>query len=156
MVAKERIIVNGIRQDEWVNPFGATPEELVASALDDSGLMQSRTTVNGKSAQTIFQSYCKKKNLFQEATRLGNILLKEAVIQQEQLTEALKVQAETGLPLGEVLISQQLCTSEDIQRALVHQQALREDLYRLEQEKENRKTLWRRIIGFLLDNGSPI
>jgi hypothetical protein len=151
MVGKEQVIIKGIRLDEWVNPFGATQEELVASALDDSGLMQSKTTINGKEANAIFQSYCKKKNLFQEATRLGNILLKESIISQEQLTEALKIQMETGRPLGEVLVTQNICTEADIERGLAHQQALREDLYRLEQEKENRKNIWRRIIGFLIE-----
>lgn len=151
MVGKEQLIIKGIRLDEWVNPFGATQEELVASALDDSGLMQSKTTINGKEASTIFQSYCKKKSLFQEATRLGNILLKEAIISQEQLAEALKIQMETGHPLGEVLVTQNICTETDIERGLAHQQALREDLYRLEQEKENRKNIWRRIIGFLIE-----
>lgn len=151
MIGREQIIVKGIRQDEWVNPFGATPEELIASALDDSGLLQSRTTISGKEAATVFQSYCKKKNLFQEATRLGNILVKESIITQAQLAEALKIQQETACPLGAVLVEQNICTEPDIQRALAHQQALREDLYRLEQEKENRQTIWRRIIGFLTE-----
>lgn len=151
MVGREQVVVKGIRQDEWVNPFGATQEELIASALDDNGLMQAKTTINGKAANTIFQTYCKKKSLFQEATRLGNILLKEAIISQGQLTDALRLQMEQGQPLGEVLVSQKFCTEAQIQQALVHQQTLREDLYRLEQEKENRKTIWRRIIGFLID-----
>lgn len=151
-MGKESILISGIRQDEWVNPFGATREELVASALDDSGLMQAKTTINGKDAQGFFQTYCKKKNLFQEATRLGNILLKEEIISHSQLADGLKIQAETGKPLGEILVSLNICREAAIQNALIRQQTLREELFRLEQAQATRKNLWRKIIGFLLDS----
>ncbi len=145
----------GIRQDEWVNPFGATQEELIASALDDGGLMASKTTINGQSAQDIFQAYCKKKSLFQEATRLGNILLKESLLSQSDLAVILKLQAETGKPLGQLLVEREVCSNEAIQAALDRQQSLREALYRIEQAKEARKNLWTRIRHFLLDSKDP-
>jgi hypothetical protein len=153
---KNSITVNGIRQDEWANPFGASPEELVASALEESGLMEKKTTINGRSAQGLFQTYCKKKSLFQEATRLGSILLKEEIISREQLDQALAIQTRTGRPLGEVLLEKRFCRESDIEMALNRQQAIREDLARLEQAREAKKDFWGRIIRFLVDTRDPV
>lgn len=155
-MGKQTVSISGIRQDEWANPFGATSEELVASALEENGLLEPKTLINGRNAHVIFQSFCKKKNLFQEATRLGNILLKEQLILQQQLTQALKIQAKTGKPLGEVLIAEKFCTEADIMRALERQQAIREDLYRMEQAREAKKDFWGRIIRFLVDSREPL
>jgi hypothetical protein len=151
-LAKETITISDIRQDEWINPFGATPEELIAGALEDGGLVEQNTTINGKNAHAVYQAYCKKKNLFQETTRLGTILLKENLVTREQLDEALQKQAETGQALGEVLIALTLCTQSDIDQALAHQQTIREEFYRMEQARETRRTLWGRIIRFLFDS----
>ena|GEM_PF-3247082 len=155
-MGKQTVSISGIRQDEWVNPFGATSEELVASALEENGLLEQRTLINGKNAQALFQSYCKKKNLFQEATRLGNILLKEQLIRQEQLTKALRIQARTGKPLGEVLVAERFCSEADIGVALERQQSIREDLYRMEQAREAKRDFWGRIIRFLVDSREPL
>ena len=154
-MAKDSITVSGIRQDEWANPFGASPEELVASALEESGLMEKKTTINGRNAHGLFQAYCKKKSLFQEATRLGSILLKEEIISKEQLAQALGIQARTGRPLGEVLLEKRFCRDTDIAMALNRQQAIRDDLARLEQAREAKKDFWGRIIRFLVDSRDP-
>src|SRR6476659_1665714 len=116
-----KITVNRLRNDGWVNPFNATDEELLAGALEETGLMQNDTTINGRSAQIFYQSYCKKKSLFQEATRLGSILVKEAIITNDQLKKALMKQQNNSKPLGEVLLSMQLCTEQDIEQALHRQ-----------------------------------
>lgn len=151
-MSKESIIISNIRVDEWVNPFGATPEELIAGALDESGLMDKKTAINGKNAHNYFQNYCKKKSLFQEATRLGSILVKEEIIVNEDLQRALQIQAETSKPLGEVLTAMMLCTQADIDHALERQKAIREDFYNLEQAREARKNVWSRIIRFFFDS----
>lgn len=151
-MSKESISISNIRQDEWVNPFGATPEELIAGALEESGLMESRTLINGKSAQSVFQAYCNKKSLFQEATRLGNILMKEKLVTKEQLSQALQYQAEHGTPLGEALVAMSICTEDEIALALAHQQSIREDYYRMEQQREARRHFWTRIVQFFWDS----
>lgn len=152
MVGKVSVTISDIRQDEWVNPFGASAEELIAGALDDGGLMDGKTLINGKNAQVFFQSYCRKKNLFQEATKLGNILVKEEVITADQLAQALQIQSESAKPLGEVLIAMKLCVEQDIEQALERQKSIREDFYRLEQAREARKGIWNRILRFFFDS----
>lgn len=54
----------------------------------------------------------------QPAQKLGEILLKENLITQEQLTEALKEQKHKKMALGEVLIQLRLVTERDIAVAL--------------------------------------
>jgi hypothetical protein len=151
-MAKESVTIANIRQDEWVNPFGASFEELVAGALDESGLLSDKTTINGKKAQEFHQSLNKKRNLFQEATRLGSILVKEGLISNEQLNDALQIQANTSKPLGEILLAQMVCSQEDINRALERQKTIREELYRLEQTQEARRGIWNRIMRALFDS----
>lgn len=156
MPPKQNVTIANIRQDEWVNPFGATPEELIAGALDESGLLTDKTVINGRKAQGYFQSYTKKRSLFQEATRLGTILVKEAIISNDQLNHALHIQANTGKPLGEILLAQMVCTQADIDRALDRQKAIREDLYRLEEAREARKSVWDRIVRILFDSRQEV
>lgn len=150
-MSEKPVTVSHIRSDEWVNPFGATAEELLAGALDESGLLNTETRINNQSAHSFFQSYCRKKSLFQEATRLGNILVKEAIITKEQLAEALQRQAESGKPLGEVLTSESFCRQADIEHALARQKAIRDEFYQLEQAREAKKSLWNQFVRFFSD-----
>jgi len=152
VLTKELITIAHVHQDQWVNPFGATPPELVAAALEESGLLDQYTVINNKNAREFFQAYCQKRNLFQEATKLGNILVKEGVLTTEQLNHALQTQAENPKPLGEVLTELALCSAQDIERALERQKSIREDLYKLEQARETRRTVWHRIIRFFFDD----
>jgi hypothetical protein len=148
-----KIVLERLRNDSWVNPFNATAEELLAGALEETGLIQGNTLINGCSAQTFYQSYCKKKNLFQEATRLGSLLVKEQIITEEQLKKALSKQQNNTKPLGELLISLRFCTEQDIEQALSKQKTIREELYSLELAQAKRRTVWQRIVRFFFDNG---
>ena len=49
---------------------------------------------------------------------LGELLVKEEVITSEQLKTALKIQSETNAYLGEILLDENMCTLEDITSAL--------------------------------------
>ncbi|MCR5488045.1 MAG: Flp pilus assembly complex ATPase component TadA [Lachnospiraceae bacterium] len=53
--------------------------------------------------------------------RLGDLLIKQQVITEEQLTEALGLQKGSGKKLGEVLTENGICTEEQIAEALSHQ-----------------------------------
>lgn len=56
--------------------------------------------------------------------RIGDILLREHLITEEQLTEALKVQRGSGQPLGKILIEQKIITEEQLAKALAAQKNL--------------------------------
>ncbi len=53
--------------------------------------------------------------------QLGEILLERGIIKRDQLNEALKVQKEKGLLLGEALVALKYATEEDIVQALACQ-----------------------------------
>ena len=53
--------------------------------------------------------------------QLGEILVERGIIKRAQLTEALKIQKEKGLLLGEALVDLQYATEEDIVQALACQ-----------------------------------
>jgi len=60
-----------------------------------------------------------------EQLLLGQLLIRQRLITEEQLAEAIALQKETGKRLGEVLASANLLTQEHIQRALKKQRDLR-------------------------------
>lgn len=147
-----KIILERLRNDSWVNPFNATAEELLAGALEETGLMQSDTLINGSAAQAYYHSYCKKKNLFQEATRLGSILVREQIITEAQLKKALTKQQNSSKPLGEILLSLKFCTEQDIEQALSRQKSIRDELNSLELAQAKRRNVWQRVIHFFFDS----
>lgn len=60
-----------------------------------------------------------------EQLLLGQLLVRQRLITEEQLAEAIALQKETGKRLGEILASANLLTHEHIQRALKKQRDLR-------------------------------
>ncbi|MFA5867633.1 MAG: ATPase, T2SS/T4P/T4SS family [Actinomycetota bacterium] len=56
--------------------------------------------------------------------QLGDLLVAQGVIKQEQLDEALKTQKESGEPLGRVLVKRGLVTEADLLRILANQLGL--------------------------------
>lgn len=58
-------------------------------------------------------------------SRLGRLLVNRGYINEQQLSDALKVQAEEGLLLGEVLLKQELITETNLKRVLKHQKRYR-------------------------------
>jgi hypothetical protein len=147
-----KLQITGIRFDEWINPFGATPEELVAANLDEGGLLAKETKINGKPARELCQNYQKKRDRFQEATRLGTLLVKESLITGEQLTTALAAQKEKSQPIGEILIQLQICSQEEIQAALARQKQLRQEIQQMEIVQSEWKTLWQRLLILVGDS----
>ena len=143
------IKLNAIRNDEWVNPFNALPEELISAALEPSGLIHQDTKINGKSALELYRSFCKKRAEFQESFRLGNILVQEGIITTQQLVDALSLQQYNKLPLGQVIVSMKLCTEHDIQGALERQKAIREEVSQMEEAEANYRSVWRQLGHFL-------
>jgi hypothetical protein len=139
------IELTGIRLDDWVNPFGASPEELLAGTLEEGGLLASETQINGKSAQNLYMAYNKKRRQFQEATRLGTLLVKMGLITQDQLTQALDIQKKTNTPLGEALVSLNFVSAEVIEEILAKQKAIRTEMEQAEQAAAQRKGLWDRL-----------
>lgn len=143
--------LNGIRLDDWVNPFGASPEELLAGTLEEGGLLGKETVINGHSGYDLYQAYNRKRRQFQEATRLGSMLVKTNVITQEQLTNTLKVQKRDNLPLGEILVQLGYCSEATINEALERQRDIRIEMEKVEQFQEERRSLWKKLANFFGD-----
>jgi hypothetical protein len=147
--------ISNIRMDDWVNPFGATPEELLAGTLEEGGLLSDDTAINGQSAQALFHVYNRKRRQFQEATRLGTLLVKSGVVTQEQLTEALFRQKKENIPLGEILVSLGYCTQEAIETSLERQRTLRQEMEKMEQYRQEKLSLWKKIVYFFKEPSAP-
>ena len=58
---------------------------------------------------------------YEEKSRLGRLLLNRGYLSEEQLSEGLRRQRETGQKLGEVLVASGWITERDLNRALRHQ-----------------------------------
>jgi hypothetical protein len=152
MDSKQGIQLSGIRLDDWVNPFGASPEELLAGTLEEGGLLGSETVINGQSAQELFQAYNRKRRQFQEATRLGSMLVKTGVLTQEQLSQALVAQKDQNRPLGEVVVAMGFCSQAVIESALERQRTLRTEMEKVEQAQQERRSLWAQLANFFKDD----
>ena len=61
-----------------------------------------------------------------ERMRLGDLLIKQDVLTEENLKKALELQKETGKKIGEVLVENGFITEEMIARALQTQLGLKE------------------------------
>lgn len=111
------------------NPFQATEQELLAYALDDAGLLRAETAIDGRAAREHLQSFYKKRELYRESTKLGDLLVRQGVLVEEQLAAALKHQiSRPGAKLGEVVLGLGFCRIEDLERALEAQARIRIDL----------------------------
>lgn len=146
------IQLTGIRLDDWVNPFGASPEELLAGTLEEGGLLGGDTHINGNSAQELFQAYNRKRRQFQEATRLGSMLVKTGLITQEQLSKALITQKEENRPLGEVLVALDFVAADVIESVLAKQKAIRTEMEQVEQAQAQRRSLWVKLADMFKDS----
>ncbi len=56
--------------------------------------------------------------------RLGDLLLEDKVLSQEDLAGALERQKHEGRPLGEILVEEELATEEDVARVIAQQYGL--------------------------------
>lgn len=144
--------ISNIRFDDWVNPFGATQEELLAGTLEEGGLLSEETVINGEPAQKLFQAYNRKRRQFQEATRLGVMLVKTGVVTQEQLNDALVHQKKDTVPLGEILVELGYCSQQAIEDTLERQKTIRHEMEKMEQAQREKQGLWKKIVYFFNDN----
>jgi hypothetical protein len=126
------ITIAGLVLDSWTNPFDATPEELVAAALEEAAVTNPNTQVNGFGVPDLLQSFYAKRRRFLDATRLGQLLIDASIVTYDQLQEGLMLQKTEALqyarpprPLGEILVSMGYCTELQIAKALGQQDAIR-------------------------------
>ncbi len=122
--------MNGVKltgiDTQSFNPFGATAEELVAIAINESGLMGDGTEINGIPAKTYCDSFYEKRLSYEESNRLGRLLIKNLIITQNQLDEALGIQRQNRkLKLGQILINMNMCSKGDVTDSLSMQTTLR-------------------------------
>ncbi|PID42350.1 MAG: type II secretion protein ATPase [Gammaproteobacteria bacterium] len=60
-----------------------------------------------------------------DRSRLGRLLINRGYITREQLDEALIIQRETGIKLGQVMIDREMISERDLGRTLKHQERYR-------------------------------
>ena len=119
------------------NPFRASAEELLASALDDAGLVHSSTTINGQASGDLLSSFYKKRENYREVTNLGFLLVNQGILTTEQMHLALKLQrSKEGIKFGEALLSLGICSLEEIENNLAAQTKVRQDIEDLEATKK--------------------
>ncbi len=108
------------------NPFGATAEELMANIINECGLIKEDTKINGVSAKKYCDSFYIKRTLYKESTRLGSFLIRNNIITQNQLDEALDRQKQhQNLKLGQILISMNICSKDEVHHSLNEQTTMR-------------------------------
>lgn len=138
--------IESIAINEDLNPFGATAEELLAGTLDENGLLSMDTKINGQPARSLCDAYYKKRNQFREATRLGDLLVRAGLITPKQLLNALNLQKERAMPLGEVIVSMGFCRQEEIELTLERQKTIREEFERAEEARAQWRSLWKGLV----------
>lgn len=124
---QDNIYVQNLKVDAF-SGFSATPAELLSFALDEVGLLGPQTMVNGKLARELTESFYQKRQQVRQNTRLGNLLISENIITKEQLIEALAHHVDQNVPLGQALVHLKLCTQKQLKWALKQQASLRKRL----------------------------
>jgi hypothetical protein len=128
------------------NPFSASPEEMLAAALNEAGLVTPDTMINGRSCREWLESWNLKTSRFREISRLGNLLLKRGVLTESDLGRALRLQEERGgLLLGEALVELGVCTFPEIETVLGTQVRLRDDMKDLVRFRAKIETIKERL-----------
>lgn len=120
----KEFIVKNISKDQFT-PFNVTDEELLSFAIDEASLMTESTQINGVSAKELAKSFYSKRDKFRQNTRLGHILINDFGVTKEDLLRALVYHEEKQLPLGEAFVELNICTSEQINSALIKQTEMR-------------------------------
>ncbi|MEW5820703.1 MAG: hypothetical protein AB1782_10970 [Cyanobacteriota bacterium] len=139
----DSIIISNV-DIEKCSIFNASAEELLANTLYENSLLKDNTVINGTPAIDFVMAYQKKKFNYQNATKIGQILIKTKKITNEQLERALEIQETDSRPIGEILVEAGYCTQEELENALKRQQLLRDDLHEL-YDRSNKKSLWEKV-----------
>lgn len=127
------------------NPFSASPEEMLAAALDEAGLITSETMINSRAARELLESWNIKTSRFREISRLGDLLLKRGVLTENDLGRALRLQETKGGLLGEALVELGICTPPEIEKILGTQVRLRHDMKDMAEFRERIETIKERL-----------
>ena len=129
----DEIRLSGI-DTEMYNPFGAVAEELLAAALDESGMLLPTTTINDTAAGDFLRSYFSKRARYQEASKLGSLLVRRGVLSEDGLASALDLQRRrAGMKLGEAMVELGICSMEEIEKSLDAQLSIREGMKDIEE-----------------------
>lgn len=127
-------------------PFGVNPEEVLANALKEAGLLKQDTYINNLEATQLCNSFLIKKGNFKQSTQLGNLLVKNRIVTLQQLKDALFEQKNNpALKLGNVLISMGACTKFDIEKCIRSQSQIREDLEALDSYQDKISSIRQRL-----------
>jgi ribosomal protein S15P/S13E len=138
------ITVKNVETNKY-NPFSATPEELIAQALNEYALINEDTMINNTRADEYCKSYSKRRNNFNEATRLGEMLLKSGIIDKGSLKLVLEIQTKEQKPVGQIFVEQGICTENDIQMLIKKQSSVRQDFEEFNKINHEKENLWRKI-----------
>lgn len=141
----DTIIISNINT-ELFKPFGAMPEEIVANALNEAGLLNSDTIINDVAADELCNSFLHRKSNFKQSTQLGNMLVKNKIISLQHLKDALYEQQQNpSLKLGNILIRMEACTKYDIERCIRSQNEIRNDLEALDSYRDKISSIRQRL-----------
>lgn len=134
---------------EMYNPFGAIAEELLAAALDESGILRPTTTINGNDAGSYLQSYYSKRAQYQEVSKLGSLLVRRGVLKEEELAEALTHhRSHPGMKLGEAMVQLGICSVGEIEDSLDAQISIREGMKNIEEFRQRINSIKDRLHKF--------
>lgn len=141
----KRFVVEGIGTAGSI-PFSASPEETLAAALDEAGLVTAKTMIDGRAARKWLESWNLKTSRFREISRLGDLLLKRGILTENDLARALRLQEERGgLLLGEALVELGICTLPQVEKILGTQIRLRHDMQDLAEFRRKIETIKDRV-----------
>jgi hypothetical protein len=145
MSISNQIFIEHITIELFKN-FGVIPEEVVANALKEAGLLTNETRINDMDATNLCNSFINKKMNFKQSTQLGNLLVKNRIITLQQLKDALFEQKKNpALKLGNILITMQACTKYDIEKCIRSQNQIREDLEAIDSYQDKIRSLRQRL-----------
>lgn len=133
---------------EMFRTLGVTPDEVLANAMKETGLLAHETRINDVEAEKLCNSFLAKKGNFKQSTQLGNLLVKNKIITLQHLKDALYEQKiNPSLKLGNILITMGACSKSDIERCIKSQNEIREDLEALDTYQDKIRSIRQRLSG---------
>ncbi len=133
---------------ELFKSLGASPEEILAHALNEAGLLNAETTINEMEATKLCNTFISKKGNYKQSTQLGNLLVKSRIVTLQQLKDALMEQkANPALKLGDILIEMKACTGFDIERCIRSQSEIRKNLEEIDSYQDKISGLRKKLGG---------
>jgi predicted HNH restriction endonuclease len=140
---KNKVVVDDINLN-FINQYNASPEELLAEAMEHFGLIYDETSLNDTNAKEHLKNLLKKKKYYHGVlprkasfiTKLGSLLVKRDIITNMQLKEALNYQKHTPIKIGEILVKLGFVDDEEIKDIIEEQKQIREVFERIN-DREN-------------------